>query len=79
MRLDLDRTPGLLWHYSDAAGMAGIVRTEKLWATDTRFLNDSTELAYGLSLAVESLRKFSQLAGANDSRANTFCRSSGLF
>jgi len=37
----------MLWHYTDASGLMGIVEHERLWATQTSFLNDSTELEYG--------------------------------
>ena len=37
--------PTILWHYTNLAGLIGIVERRKLWATDLRYLNDSTELA----------------------------------
>jgi hypothetical protein len=37
-----------LFHYTDAAGVVGILRSGKLWATDSRFLNDAQESDYGL-------------------------------
>jgi|KBSMisStaDraftv2_1062788.scaffolds.fasta_scaffold981979_1 hypothetical protein len=35
---------GLLYHYTDAGGLAGIVKDAVLWATDFRYLNDRLEL-----------------------------------
>jgi hypothetical protein len=38
--------PEVLYHYTNAAGFAGIVERNELWASDAAFLNDSTELVY---------------------------------
>lgn len=48
---------GPLWHYTNADGVKGIVTTDRLWATDTAFLNDSAELVYGLDLALGAVRE----------------------
>lgn len=34
---------GLRYHYTDAAGLVGIIQSGRLWATDIRFLNDPSE------------------------------------
>jgi hypothetical protein len=56
-RINADRpvAPNVLWHYTDAAGLQGILTSERLWATQTRFLNDSKEIAYGAELATRAL------------------------
>jgi len=38
---------GVLFHYTDASGLIGIVEDQVLWATDAEFLNDARELRYG--------------------------------
>jgi hypothetical protein len=38
--------PDLLHHYTDAAGLLGIVQDGEIWASNAAFLNDSTELVY---------------------------------
>lgn len=43
-----ENPPELLWHYTTASGLLGIVRNKQLWATDARFLNDAMELKAGL-------------------------------
>jgi hypothetical protein len=53
LKTDLPLTPGVLWHYTDARGLMGILEHEELWATQTNFLNDSTELAHGIGLATK--------------------------
>jgi hypothetical protein len=35
--------PATLWHYTDAAGLAGILQKREIWASDISFLNDSRE------------------------------------
>lgn len=40
----------ILYHYTTAAGLRGIVRTKSIWASDYRFLNDASEFNYGLSI-----------------------------
>lgn len=37
--------PPVLYHYTDAKGLLGILRSRRLWASDARFLNDTSELA----------------------------------
>ena len=43
--------PARLFHYTSQEGLLGIVTSNVLWATNTLYLNDSSELAYGLSVA----------------------------
>ena len=50
-----DNDPALLYHYTDSKGLLGIFETGKLRATEARYLNDATELEYGLGLAEEVL------------------------
>jgi hypothetical protein len=53
-----DRLPESLYHYTDAAGLLGILSTRKLWATDVHFLNDEQETTYAQGLfrdAVEAM------------------------
>ena len=52
---DLPAAPATLWHYTDAAGLNGILTSDRLWATQARFLNDSKEIAYGAELATRIL------------------------
>ena len=55
---DVHRAPDLLWHYTDAGGLLGIVTGERLWATQTSFLNDATEMAYGVDLVTKALASY---------------------
>lgn len=55
---DFATAPTALWHYTDAGGLRGIVTSDRLWASNTRYLNDSTEIHYGVQRAMEALRAY---------------------
>lgn len=42
--------PEVLFHYTSSYGMRGILESSRLWATNYRFLNDASEVAYGMGL-----------------------------
>lgn len=42
--------PELLFHYTSSGGMRGILESSRLWATNYRFLNDASEVGYGMAL-----------------------------
>jgi len=39
-----------LWHYTTLEGLSGILESQRLWATDYRHLNDSSELEHARSI-----------------------------
>lgn len=39
-----------MYHYTDIAGLQGILESRTLWATDIRYLNDETEAKYSRDL-----------------------------
>lgn len=43
--------PPRVFHYTDAAGLIGMLTSRTIWATDFRFLNDQSELSYTFDLA----------------------------
>jgi hypothetical protein len=47
---DPDAAPNVLYHYTDAPGLLGILRTNQLWASSIRHLNDALELEYAAGL-----------------------------
>lgn len=49
--------PDLLFHYTSASGMRGILDTSRLWATNYRFLNDASEVGYGVRLFEELVQE----------------------
>lgn len=54
---------GLLYHYTDAGGVAGIVKNAVLWATDFRYLNDRLELVYAWDEFVKRLERLTHESG----------------
>ena len=54
LRLSIDQLagprPGLVYHYTDAAGLLGIVHSHQLWASSATVLNDKEELQYGIGV-----------------------------
>ena len=45
-----------LWHYTDFAGLKGILEGN-LWASSLRYLNDSEEFRYGITIATRLLKE----------------------
>jgi hypothetical protein len=43
-------TPDRIYHYTDAAGLPGIIQTKTIWTTDLAFLNDSREFVHAVGL-----------------------------
>lgn len=54
-------TSDLVWHYTDAAGMLSILRTDTVWATSSEFLNDRGEVQLGHQLAEERMQERARL------------------
>ncbi len=42
---------GSIWHYTDSAGLLGVLQSNALWATSTSMLNDAREIQFGLDIA----------------------------
>lgn len=52
-----DRPDGLLFHYTDATGLTGIVQSHQLWATSALHLNDSSEFVDAMELLLEHTKR----------------------
>jgi hypothetical protein len=50
-----DRRPSTLYHYTTALGLLGIIQSNRLWASNARFLNDSSEIAYAVDVVREAI------------------------
>lgn len=61
--------PEIIYHYTNADGLVGIVSSGSLWATDLRFVNDASELDHALKsmeAAIERARgRFTSPTQAN--------------
>jgi hypothetical protein len=49
-----------LYHYTDINGFLGIFNTKSLWASNAFFLNDSSEIEYGMKLSYSLFDNFYQ-------------------
>ena len=56
--------PDVLYHYTTAQGLIGITEAGRVWATDARYMNDSSEMVYTHELFRQRLTAL----GARDSR-----------
>jgi hypothetical protein len=45
-----------LYHYTDARGLEGIIKSGEIWFTDYRHLNDPSELVHGIEMARDVAR-----------------------
>jgi Protein of unknown function (DUF2971) len=46
-----DSPPDPLYHYTDQAGLLGIIKESELWATKVQYMNDTTEFGRAVELA----------------------------
>jgi hypothetical protein len=46
----MTEAPEVLYHYTTAKGLMGILESNILWATDLRNMNDFSELTYSMNL-----------------------------
>jgi|ERR1035437_3982230 hypothetical protein len=73
---DADRKDSLVYHYTAAEGLRGIIEDGCIWATNVNYLNDYAEYQHGLSIIreeIENLRikeKALEDAGIEPSRFN---------
>lgn len=72
--LGLSEVPEVVFHYTGPAGLVGIIRDRKIWATDIRYLNDAQEFEYTISLARTLLTDLkSRAQGSEDVRIFSEC------
>jgi hypothetical protein len=78
MSASSETPPDILYHYTTAIGLKGILETSTLWATDATFLNDAQELQFGrrdlcsalLARAQELVSDIQDQYGPESSRAS---------
>jgi hypothetical protein len=51
------RKPRILYHYTSGSGLICILESRSIWATNIRFLNDSTEYNFALNLARSAIQE----------------------
>lgn len=57
--------PEILYHYTSAAGLKGMLDSRVIWASHFEYTNDAEEVNYGIKLAFEHLQRL-------DTKANVF-------
>jgi hypothetical protein len=65
-----------LYHYTNQAGLLGIIKNREIWATHTQYLNDSKEYRHAVDVVTDLIIK--RLTAACDSRRILEDMSSGL-
>jgi hypothetical protein len=55
--MDAEPAPNIVYHYTDDAGLRGIIESGTLWYTDVSYLNDPSEFKYGVSIATNVLER----------------------
>ena len=48
---------GALYHYTDLSGLQGILQTDDLWLTHSRYLNDDEEITHGYRIVREVIEE----------------------
>ena len=70
-KLDLQKQPPIIYHYTNDVGLRGILETGQLWLTDIFNLNDPSELNHGFTRAIEVLNR---LVANRSSESKEFAR-----
>jgi hypothetical protein len=60
-----------LYHYTNGAGLRGIVESQKIWFTSYLHLNDPSELVYGMGVVHRLLKEIGDRA--DDGLVKKFC------
>ena len=61
-----DDVPDVVWHYTSAAGLIGILHSGSIFATQLACLNDQTELRYAISLLRNALQQLRNHSGNDE-------------
>src|ERR1700760_2571393 len=65
-REDNPKGPRILWHYTTWDSFLNILRTDELWASDYRFMNDRTELLHALEFCQVRIDDLKGTSGLHD-------------
>jgi hypothetical protein len=56
--------PDTLFHYTTIEGLIGIIQSQRIWATNARYLNDASELRYAADLIEDRINDRRQFVSA---------------
>src|SRR5262245_33669273 len=59
-----------LYHYTDANGLKGIIESQQIWFTSHRYLNDPSEIIFGIGAAQEVI---ASVSAQRSGRVKIFC------
>jgi hypothetical protein len=59
-----------LYHYTDASGLKGIIESQQIWFTSHRYLNDPSEIIFGIGAAQEAI---ATVSAQRSGRVKIFC------
>jgi hypothetical protein len=51
----VDAPPEVLYHYTSADGLLGIIQSRQIWPTNALYLNDTSELSHATKILAEEL------------------------
>ena len=51
----------LLYHYTDAGGLVGVLNSKCLWFSHLQFMNDSEEWSYGVKMLAKVVEEFTDI------------------
>ena len=52
---EAEKPPDILYHYTSAEGLLGIVWTREIWSTNVLYLNDTSELSHATEVLASEL------------------------
>lgn len=58
----------LLWHYTDADGLLGMLRSKEFWASSVEYMNDAEELLFGRKLIERAAKEVKATHGTSSER-----------
>lgn len=70
--------PEVLYHYTTQTGLLGILSTQKIWATQINYLNDTKEFWHALEIAEKSLAARVQTTSESTQRQSLKTMQEGL-
>lgn len=68
--------PENLYHYTTASGLLGIIKNQCLWSTDAKYLNDFSEIKYGLQILKSTIKELTESEFSSDTQ---YCTTLQLF
>ena len=74
-----EEIPHVLYHYTSADGLIGILTTKTIWLTDLRYMNDLSELQYSRELVAKSFESRAADSGLSETERDFIKRIRSTF